>query len=1386
MNNTYGDKFIKRHLEVGGNITPAASGSSDIGSVSLAFDDAHIDQIYLKANPTDPLQAATKQYVDTAVLGENLWDRSGTTLIPHTSGDIVSINANSSGALLVEQDGVNDNVLIVDTTNARVGVNCVPTVPFEVQSVAATPSYFGNAMGIGCVNTNGALDVFKDTDAVVALGKAKVGYNGTDAGYATFSHYDNMTNLKYALSQGAAGDTYLNSAGTTYTRIYANGATLCAEFKTTLDTMFLPTLINTNSTTALLVEQTGVVPNVLRVNTTGGWVGIYGDPTGAYSRFVVNSDANTITMLGATSVRLLMGTALGTVNEYRGMIDYNFGSALMDFWTGGASRMQLNNTGLGIGCTPTSSLEVNGTVLASGVIDHALTSGRIVLAGAAGLLEDSASLTFNGTTLTTPDIHTTNGQIVTAPASNLDIANKEYVDLVSQGLSWQEPVESFWDASAGLPVGPALDVRYICLASGTGWTINRIYQYNGATWDEQIPEEAWALWVNLEDTDYVYNGAAWVKFAATLTHNNLSGLQGLSPYNHLSDAEYAGSWGARFLTAASGIFGGVSANSITASGKIDMTGNNIVSVADPLNDQDAATKKYVDDAVLVENLWDRTGTTLIPHTAGDIVLVNANSTTALKVEQTGVKNNTLVVDTTNGGVAIATAAGASSRLIISEGITTGEKATGLLYLDNTWPAYPRTISRLEASITTNDNTASTGPVVGLNLYNTSQTDLTYSPLITFSRKSVSGDYNSPFAWIGAQRTANGSDTDWQAGDLVFGTSSTTSVGPREKMRLTKDGYLGIGCTPTTTLQIAGDTTPSASGTYDLGTVAIAWDDAHIDKLHSKTSIDTLGTLTVSGNAAIRGDLLLDASGIFQNISTLSITASGNITANSVTCPTYKHNGTISLAPDGADLIASPFMFGSTGGITTLTFGPYNEARIDGGTDPGGSGSQKITIQGGSGFGEDGADLDLQGGDALFFGDVGGDINIRAGDSSWGTTGGNVTIRAGTGSSTNGTISIGSNMIPTASGVSSIGTTALAFASGVFDNLHVNTTPTEAQDAVNKAYVDSQIAGENYWDRSGTVLTPATLMDSLSYLGDVTASGTVTASGGFTDGLASLRSGSLTGARLGALTTDGFVKTTGGQGILNVDTSTYFINPMSALGDIIYGGALGAGVRLPVGGAHTVLHADGATPSWESIDEEDISLSNNTTNNTSVAQHGFAPKLSNLSSQFLDGQGNWSIPVGGSSNDYQLTTFSGQTSVTVTHGFGSYPIVQVMNDVGAVIVPQSIVNNSINDFTVTFTVPTSGSIMSTIGGPQSFSVKIVTGDYTVLRTDKNVQSSASGVNITLPWASGVTGYEYRIDNSSPGDITLLSGSGYIQHELYQTIPTDSCLMCYSDGLNWRVT
>jgi uncharacterized coiled-coil protein SlyX len=64
--------------------------------------------------------------------------------------------------------------------------------------------------------------------------------------------------------------------------------------------------------------------------------------------------------------------------------------------------------------------------------------------------------------------------------------------------------------------------------------------------------------------------------------------------------------------------------------------------------------------------------------------------------------------------------------------------------------------------------------------------------------------------------------------------------------------------------------------------------------------------------------------------------------------------------------------------------------------------------------------------------------------------------------------------------------------------------------------------------------------------------------------------------------------------------------------------------------------------------------------------------------------------------YMETSFNAALSVNVVHNYGIYPLVQVCDNTGAVLIPQSIVNNTVNDYTVTFSQSTSGTIITTVG------------------------------------------------------------------------------------------
>lgn len=262
---------------------------------------------------------------------------------------------------------------------------------------------------------------------------------------------------------------------------------------------------------------------------------------------------------------------------------------------------------------------------------------------------------------------------------------------------------------------------------------------------------------------------------------------------------------------------------------------------------------------------------------------------------------------------------------------------------------------------------------------------------------------------------------------------------------------------------------------------------------------------------------------------------------------------------------------------------------------------------------------------------------------------------------------------------------------------------------------------------------------------------------------------------------------GGTGQTTALAGFNALSPLTTEGDLVVGGALGSGTRLPIGGATTVLHG-GATPTYSAITEDDINLSANATNNVNTTRHGFVPVLPNNANLFLNGQGNYTTPSGLSiANSYSVTAFSGQTSINIVHNFGTFPIVQVVDNTGAVLVPLTITNNTINDFTVTFSTATTGTIMSSVGSPQPQAVSVIASStYTVLITDRIVKVTTASAVITLPTSVGNTGREYNIVNASTGKITVIgTSSQLINNQTTQTLPPSSAMTVFADGSGYWI-
>lgn len=114
--------------------------------------------------------------------------------------------------------------------------------------------------------------------------------------------------------------------------------------------------------------------------------------------------------------------------------------------------------------------------------------------------------------------------------------------------------------------------------------------------------------------------------------------------------------------------------------------------------------------------------------------------------------------------------------------------------------------------------------------------------------------------------------------------------------------------------------------------------------------------------------------------------------------------------------------------------------------------------------------------------------------------------------------------------------------------------------------------------------------------------------------------------------------------------TFAVSPSGADKQVQFNnaGALGA-VGLNATATNMFLQqVSSQTPSFIQVLDSDLSLSNITTNNVTIAQHGFAPKLPNDATKFLDGTGAYTVPSGASGGltliQRQLIT-SNQTTVT---------------------------------------------------------------------------------------------------------------------------------------------
>jgi len=118
-----------------------------------------------------------------------------------------------------------------------------------------------------------------------------------------------------------------------------------------------------------------------------------------------------------------------------------------------------------------ADLTLGRAITASSVTDSALTSGRVTYAGTAGLLQDSANLTFNGTTLTANTLNLTNALGIAYGGTGQITANASFNALAPSQTGNSGKYLTTDGANTSWATNPLGTVTSVAATAGTGISV---------------------------------------------------------------------------------------------------------------------------------------------------------------------------------------------------------------------------------------------------------------------------------------------------------------------------------------------------------------------------------------------------------------------------------------------------------------------------------------------------------------------------------------------------------------------------------------------------------------------------------------------------------------------------------------------------------------------------------------------------------------------------------------------------------------------------------------------------------------------------------------------------------------------------------------------------
>ena len=530
----------------------------------------------------------------------------------------------------------------------------------------------------------------------------------------------------------------------------------------------------------------------------------------------------------------------------------------LDFWTDGVQRLQIDETGdflFGDGLNKftidwaTGNTLVAGTLgvtgestLASATISD-LTSGRVVLSGTDGSLEDSANLTFDGTDLTASSViisDLTSGRVVLVGAAGavVDNANLTF-DGTTLSVTGDLDVTGNVTIGGNITIGDANTDAITVAADFSSHLIPDIdgtYDLGSATSDwrtlyiETITNNDNRLTLTSDIVDVDSTGAVILPVGTTLERPTAE--QGMIRYN-TTDSRFEAYDG----TAWTGL-GGV----------IDVDQNTyIVAETSPganNNDLDFWTDG-VHRLQIDENGDFLFGDGLNKFTI-DWATGNAVTSGSLDVGNIKIDTNTISSTDTNGNINItpdgtgevvistATVSDLTDNRIVIAGTSGSLEDDANLTFDGT----SFNISNTFAVTVATGNTSTTGTLeVG------STANVTGNFSVNTNKFTVD-------AATGNTATAGTLDVD--------GATNLNST-------LTVDGNVILGSAATNTVtfnaDVSSDLIPSTTLTYSLGNLSSRWTTIYAQDIDITGSISSSGSQNVSGNLDVDGQATLASANV---------------------------------------------------------------------------------------------------------------------------------------------------------------------------------------------------------------------------------------------------------------------------------------------------------------------------------------------------------------------------------------------------------------------------------------------------------------------------------------------------------------------------------------------